>query len=168
MLLRLGQVVDDEIRLSDVLVRAPMPGIELQRAPVVLEGELELAGAAVRVAEVVLNVRVACVAERRGGQPRDRGLPVLRGDGVLAGRIVRIEPGGGGIVRSGVGDRRRRQQPETETEQRDRNPEAGHTATCSPAVASGRATPARVESVSAQADATRPRDRMTAARELTA
>src|SRR5947199_3238887 len=59
VLLGFRQVVDDEIGFAGVLVRAAMPGIELQRPLVVLEGEIELPALSVRVAEVVLDVRVA-------------------------------------------------------------------------------------------------------------
>src|SRR5262249_57237204 len=78
MLGRLGRVVDDEIGFADVFVRATMPRIELERAPVVLEGEVHLAGLAVRVAKIVLAVCVPRIAERGGGERPDRGLPVLR------------------------------------------------------------------------------------------
>ena len=68
MLLRLGQVIDDQIGLAHVLVRAPMPGIEHERALVMLERELELPRVAIRVAEVVLDVGVARVTKPGGGQ----------------------------------------------------------------------------------------------------
>src|SRR2546425_9208144 len=62
VLLGFRQVVDDEIGFAGVLVRAAMTGIELQRPLVVLERQLEAAGVAIRIAEVILEVGVARVA----------------------------------------------------------------------------------------------------------
>ena len=50
MLFRLREIVDHQIDLADVLVRASMSGIELERPPIVLERELELPGVTIRVA----------------------------------------------------------------------------------------------------------------------
>ena len=64
MLLGLGRVVGNQVRLADVLVSAAMAGVELERLLVVREGGLELAALAIGVAEVILDVRVTRVAER--------------------------------------------------------------------------------------------------------
>src|SRR5216117_312908 len=63
VLLGFRQVVDDEIGFADVFVRAAMPRIALERAPVVLEGEVHLAGVAIRVAKMVLDVGIPRIAE---------------------------------------------------------------------------------------------------------
>src|SRR5437899_6768483 len=73
-----------------------------------LEGELELPALAVRVAEVVLDVRVARVAQRCRGQAREGNTPVPRVNGMPAGRIVRVEALSRRIVRPGIGGRPRR------------------------------------------------------------
>jgi hypothetical protein len=91
VLLGLGQVVGHEVRLTEVLVGAAMAGIELQRAPVMREGWLELAALAVGVAEVVLDVGVARVAKDSRGKQPDRGIPVLGRDGRFPGRVLRVE-----------------------------------------------------------------------------
>src|SRR6266545_5035454 len=91
VLLGLGQVVGHEVRLTEVLVGAAMAGIELQRAPVMREGGLELAALAVGIAEVVLDVGVARVAKDSRGKQPDRGIPVLGRDGRFPGRVLRVE-----------------------------------------------------------------------------
>src|SRR6266511_2409567 len=59
MLFGLGEIVYDEVRLADVLVGATVAWVELQRALIVSEGEIELAGVAIGVAEIILDVSVA-------------------------------------------------------------------------------------------------------------
>ena len=65
--MRFGLVLfaDHQIRLADIFVRAAVPRVQLQRTLVAGEGLRHLAGVAVRVAEVVLDVGVARVAQRR-------------------------------------------------------------------------------------------------------
>src|SRR5215468_12151924 len=72
VLLRLRQVVDHEVGLAHVLVGSAMAGIELERAPVVIERELELARVTVRVAKIVLDISVPRVTQRGGGKRLDR------------------------------------------------------------------------------------------------
>src|SRR2546425_4328658 len=108
VLLGFREIVPHQVRFADVLVRTAVPGIELQRPLVMLEGELELPALAVRVAEVVLDVRVARVAQRCRGQAREGKTPVPRVNGMPAGRIVRVEALGRRIVRPGIGGRRGR------------------------------------------------------------
>src|SRR5947209_135184 len=119
VLLGFRQVVDDEIGFAGVLVRAAMPGIELQRPLVVLEGEIELPALSVRVAEVVLDVRVARVAQRCRGQPLDGESPVPCVNRILAGRVVRVETLGRRIVGPGIGGRRGRPRSDTRRHQDD-------------------------------------------------
>src|SRR5207245_315870 len=139
MLRRPGRVVDYEISLADVFVRAAMPRIELQCPLVMPEGELELAGMAIRVAEIVLDVGVARVAERGGGERPDRGIPVLRLDGRFPRRVIRIELRSERRLVGRIGDGRRRQQRQAETEERSRDAYADHRVTRSSPVASPRA-----------------------------
>src|SRR5438477_4043089 len=108
VLLGFRQVVDHQVGFAGVLVGAAVTRVELQRALVVLEGEIQLAGVAIRVAEVVLDVGVARVPQRGGGErPNGRG-PVLRLDGGSACGEVGID-GRARVLDGGVGDRRRRQ-----------------------------------------------------------
>ena len=62
MPLGVREIVRDEIGLADIFVRAAVTRIELERTLVVPERQLEAAGVAIRVAEVVLKVGVARVA----------------------------------------------------------------------------------------------------------
>ena len=56
VLLRARKVVHHQVRLSDVLVRAAVPRIELDRALVVFEREVHLLEIAVGIAEIVVQV----------------------------------------------------------------------------------------------------------------
>jgi len=69
-----------------------MPRVELQRTLVVSKREIKLAGMAIRVAEIVLDVGVARVAERGGGERPDRGIAVLRLDGRFPRPEIGVEP----------------------------------------------------------------------------
>src|SRR5882724_1172993 len=119
MLLGLGRVVGHQVRLADVLVSAAMAGVELQRLLVVREGRLELAALAIGVAEVILDVRVARVAERGRGKRPDRAIPVLGRDGRFPRRIVRVEPSLLRLVVGRIGANRARQQGKAEPEHAD-------------------------------------------------
>ena len=55
-----------------------------------LERELEVASLTIRMAEIVLDVGIASVAERGGGERPDRARPVLHRHGRLPRRIVRV------------------------------------------------------------------------------
>src|SRR5215470_20398921 len=137
MLLSLRQIVDDEVRLTDVLVSTAMAGIELQGALIMHEGRLQIAALAVRVTEVVLDVGVACVAKRSRGKRPDRSAPVLRCDGRLPGRVLRVDL----LLRRLLG--RIRENPgwlqgQAEAEQTDENPRADHIIGCWPAAVSPR------------------------------
>src|SRR5439155_10572470 len=138
MLFRLREVVDHQIGLADVLVRASMSGIELERPPIVLERELELPGVTIRVAEIVLDVGIARVSERGGGERPDRGFPALRLDGRFPRREIRVQLRAGRRLVGRVGRDRSRQQRERKAEQRDGRAETAHGATCSTRAASPR------------------------------
>ena len=56
--LGLGQIADNEIGLADVLVRAEVFRIELERPRIVLEGVVEPVEMAIAVGEQVEHVRV--------------------------------------------------------------------------------------------------------------
>src|SRR5262245_47384949 len=130
MLLGLGRIVGHQVRLADVFVSAAMAGVELERLLIVGEGRLELAALPIRIAEVILNVRVARVAERRGGEGPDRAVPVLGGDGRLARRVVRVESPFLGLLVVRIGEARARPEEKAEREQADaeqvRDLEADH------------------------------------------
>lgn len=120
MLLRAGQIAGHQIGLADVFMRAAMARAELERALVVFEGEIELLEVAIRVAEVVLQVGIVRVAQRRPLET-SRGLwLVFVFPGPFAGRVVRVARRCLWIVLCGVGDcRRRRRQHERECTQQD-------------------------------------------------
>ena len=115
MYLRLREVVDQQVGLAEVLVRATMTWVQLQGPLIVLEGAVHLAGVAICVAEVVLDIGVARIAQRRGGEGADGGGPVSGVDGRTAGREVGID-GGARILGHGVGESRHRP-PRHQTEQ---------------------------------------------------
>src|SRR5215510_7090199 len=119
MLLGLGRIVGHQIGLADVLVGAAMARVELERLLVVREGRLELAALAIGVAEVVLDVRVAGVAERGRGKRPDRAVPVLGRDGRLPCRIVRIEPAFFRLFLARIGEARARPEDQAEREHSD-------------------------------------------------
>ena len=86
----LARSPDLQVGLADVLVRAAMARIELDRALVVSEGLVVLLEVAVRVAEVVLQVRVVRIAARGDREALHGFGPVLRVKGLLAGGVVLV------------------------------------------------------------------------------
>src|SRR5437773_1286822 len=83
LLVRFLHVVREEISLAQVFARAAMARVQLERAMVVLEGEIELPGVAVSVTEEIVNVGVAIVLQERLVQALDGAFPVLRFDRLL-------------------------------------------------------------------------------------
>ena len=71
MFLRLGEVFHQQVCLADILVRAAVPRVQIERAPIVLEREVELLEIAVGIAQVILQIGVARIPQRRlaGIQP---------------------------------------------------------------------------------------------------
>src|SRR5258708_10469507 len=65
-----------------------VPRVELQRALVVLERQVELTRVTVSIAEVVLDVGIARVAQRSRRQQSDCAAPVLCLDGLLSAGVV--------------------------------------------------------------------------------
>src|SRR6266566_8623882 len=63
VLFGLRELVHDQVGLADVLVCAAVARVELQRALIVPEGAIELASIAIGVAERVLDVSIARVAQ---------------------------------------------------------------------------------------------------------
>ncbi len=118
VLLGFREVVRHQIRFADVLVRAAVPGVELERALVMLEREVELTRVPVGVAEIVLDIGIAGVAERRRGKRLDRGAPVLRLDRLFARGVVRIELRRVRIAVVRIGRRRARGQRQRDGEER--------------------------------------------------
>ena len=115
----------DELRIAYAvsgqgypLVRAAVPGVELERAPVMLEREVELTRVPVGVAEIVLDIGIAGVAERRRGKRLDRGAPVLRLDRLFARGVVRIELRCVRIAVVRIGRRRARDERQRDGEER--------------------------------------------------
>jgi hypothetical protein len=108
VLLRLRQIVDEQVGFPDVLVRPAMPRVELERPLVVLERLLHLSGIAIGEAEVVLDVRIARVADCRGRQRADRCRPVPRLDRLLACRVIGAERGCAGVLLRVDGEQPRR------------------------------------------------------------
>src|SRR5260221_1821802 len=93
-----------------------VPRVELQRALVVLERQVELARVTVSIAEVVLDVGIARVAQRSRRQQSDCAAPVLCLDGLLAAGVVGVELefvflGGIRLRANGAGQRERERQP---------------------------------------------------------
>jgi hypothetical protein len=78
------EVVHDQIRLADIFMRAAMTRTERQRSLIMPEGGLELAGVAVGVTEVILDIRIARVAQRCGRERYDGLIPLLGFDRLLA------------------------------------------------------------------------------------
>src|SRR5215510_3582522 len=142
MLLGLGQVIGHQVRLAHVLVGAAMARVDLQRTLVVHEGGLELAALAVGVAQVVLDVGVARIAERGGGKQPDRGAPVFRRDGRFPRRVIRIELSFLRCLLGRLGEDYARREGETQAEQADSDLEADHTVTGWPDAALLREAPA--------------------------
>src|SRR5215471_19745000 len=65
VLFGLGEIVYDQVCLTGILVCATVAWVKLQRTLIVPEGEIELAGVAISVAEIVLDVSIARVTQRR-------------------------------------------------------------------------------------------------------
>src|SRR5215470_9414233 len=65
VLFSLGEFVHNQVCLTGVLVCATVAWVKLQRTLIVPEGEIELAGVAISVAEIVLDVSITRVAQRR-------------------------------------------------------------------------------------------------------
>src|SRR5215510_12687528 len=65
VLFGLRELVHHQVCLADVLVCAAVARVELQRALIVPEGEIELAGMAISIAEIVLDICITRVAQCR-------------------------------------------------------------------------------------------------------
>src|SRR5262249_57020432 len=63
VLFSLREITHHEVRLTDILVCTAVAWVELQRALIVPEGQIELTGVAVGVAEIVLDVSITRVAQ---------------------------------------------------------------------------------------------------------
>ena len=97
VLLGLGQVVDDQIGLADVLVRAAVPRIELQRARVVLEGKFESARRCDRRSRDSSGCpRCECRAAPRKKADLIAALQSFASIACLARCVIRVETGGRG------------------------------------------------------------------------
>src|SRR5258708_17000496 len=79
-----------------------MARVELQRARIVLEGERHLAEVAVGVAQIILDVSVARITQRRGRQQPYCALPVLPLDRLPPTNVLGIA---GAVVVAWVGER---------------------------------------------------------------
>ena len=107
VLVRVGEIARQEVRLTDVLVRATMARIELDGALVVREREVVLLQIAIGIAEDVLQVRVVGIAYL-GTLEKAHGLrPILLVDRPFARSVVLVPLGEIGICvdRVGGGDR---------------------------------------------------------------
>src|SRR4029434_7357803 len=78
VLFGLRKIVHHEVRLTDIRVCTSVAWVELQRALIVSEGDIKLAGVAISVAEIVLDVSIARVAQRRRVARLDLRRPILR------------------------------------------------------------------------------------------
>src|SRR5262245_22602032 len=78
------EVVHNQISLADIFMRAAVTRTERERALIMPESGIELAGVAVGVTEVVLNIGIARVAQRCRGERRDGRTPLLGFDRLLA------------------------------------------------------------------------------------
>src|SRR5262252_2600045 len=77
VLFGLRELVYDQVCFASVLVCAAVSWVELQRSVIMPEGESKLAGVAIRVAERVLHVSIARVAQCRRVERLDRCRPIL-------------------------------------------------------------------------------------------
>jgi hypothetical protein len=85
------KVVHDQIRLADIFMRATVTRTECERALIMPESGIELAGVAVGVTEVALDVGIARIAQRCRGERRDGRTPLLGFDRLLARGVVGIQ-----------------------------------------------------------------------------
>jgi hypothetical protein len=106
MLLRPGKVADHQVRLADVLVGAPMAGVQLQRPLVMAERLVEASGVAVGEAQEVLEVGVAVVLDLRPAEQLDGARPVLGLDRFLPQGVVGVRAAAGRLL-AGIGPRGR-------------------------------------------------------------
>ena len=93
MFLGLGGVSGHQVGLPDVFVHAAVPRVYLQRALVVLEGDVDLTVIAMREPEEIVNIGVVGGALISLGKRLDRGLPVSGLDCPPALRKIRISFG---------------------------------------------------------------------------
>ena len=70
LLFGLVDLIGEQIRLAQIFVRAAMTRVQLQGALVVLERGVQIAGVAIRIAEIVLDIGIARVAQRCRGERR--------------------------------------------------------------------------------------------------
>ena len=85
------KVVHDQVSLADIFMRAAVTRTERERALIVPESGIQLAGVAVGVTEVVLDIGIARVAQRCRGERRDGRTPLLGFDRLLARGVVGIK-----------------------------------------------------------------------------
>src|SRR5262245_9242394 len=90
LLLGLGRLPERQVELAEVLVGTAMTSIEQQGLLVMLHCRPRLTQSAIGIADVVLDVGVARVAQRRELERGDRAVPILGDQRLLACREVRI------------------------------------------------------------------------------
>ena len=77
MLLGLGHLVQHQIGLADIFMRAQMPWIDLQRTLVVFKRRLKLTGISIRIPQRIMDIRVIRIPLIRGVVPFDGRGPIL-------------------------------------------------------------------------------------------
>src|SRR4030095_16403123 len=90
MLLGAREVADHQVGLTRIFVGAAVPWVQLERAPVVLERVVELADIPVGETEVVLEIRVVRVSQRRLAEAASGFRPVFAIERFLASGVVRV------------------------------------------------------------------------------
>jgi hypothetical protein len=91
MLFGFRQITLRQVGFTEVFVRAAVTRIEGQRPLIVVHCRIELPQPAIGIAEVVLDIGIAGVAETRIRERRDRSFPVTGADRSLACREIGIE-----------------------------------------------------------------------------
>ena len=91
MLFGFRQITLGQIGFTEMFVRATVPRIEGQGLLIVLHCRIELPQPAIGIAEVVLDIGIAGVAETRIRERLDRSFPVTGADRSFACREIGIE-----------------------------------------------------------------------------
>jgi hypothetical protein len=86
-----GRIAKNQIKFTEVLVGAAVTPIEQYGFLIMLHRRAQLAQSAIGIADVILNIGVVRVAQRRELERRDRPIPILGDQRLFACREIGVE-----------------------------------------------------------------------------
>src|SRR5262245_62866707 len=86
-----GGIAKNQIKLTEVLVGAAVAPIEQYGFLIMLHRRAQLAQPAIGVTDIILNIGIAWVAQRRELECRDRSIPILGDQSLFSCREIGVE-----------------------------------------------------------------------------